>query len=172
MRWTVGRKVLGSLGALALAAASVYAVEGPGGEGHAGFRHGGRGWGGPMRMVRALNLTEEQRAQFKQLAEEHHKAQQPLREQAQALHQQLRQNLESGTPDAAAVGQLAIQAHAVEKQLHESRAQLMERFEGLLTPEQKAKLEELKSQRGQRGFDRSGPRRQKRTAPDAPGAQL
>ena len=174
MRWTVGRKaVLGSLGALALATASASAVGLPESQGQPGRRHGGHLWGGPQRMGQALDLTEEQRASFKQLAEEHHKAVQPLRQQERELRQQIRQQLEGGNADATTIGQLTIQAHSIGKQLRESHAALMERFEGLLTPEQKAKLEEMKSQRGKRmeRRERSGPRREKRGAA-AQGAEL
>ena len=155
-RGKVGRKVVGTLGVLVLATAGAYAAgggepgDGPGG------RHGRHGWGGRMGIMRGLNLTDEQRASFKEIAEEHRKAQEPLRKQHHELRQQIRQQLESGNADAATIGQLTIQAHALGKQLHESRAALKDRFEALLTPEQKAKLEERKSQRENRPFGKPG----------------
>ena len=160
MRWTVGRKaVLGSLGALALASASAYAVGAPEAGGRPGRTQGRGEWGGPMRMgmMGALNLTEEQRASFKQIVEEQHQAQQPLRQQERELREQIRQQLDGGNADPTTIGQLTIQAHALGKQLHESRAALMERFEALLTPEQKARLEQLKSERGRPSLRRGKP---------------
>jgi protein CpxP len=148
-RWKFGRAaVLGSLGALALAATSVQAGDEPGRQGRHQWRE--------MRMGRDLNLTDEQRASFKSIREEHRKAQEPLRQQHRELRQQIRQQLEGGNADPTAIGQLTIQAHALGRQLRESHAGLRERFEALLTPEQKARLEELKSQRGQRGQRRLG----------------
>jgi periplasmic protein CpxP/Spy len=155
-RGKVGKAVLGTVGVLALATAGAYAAgagdtgDGPGG------RHGRHGWGGRMGIMRGLNLTDEQRASFKEIVEEHRKAQEPLRKQHQELRAQIRQQLESGNADAATIGQLTIQAHALGKQLHESRAALKDRFEALLTPEQKAKLEERKSQREKRSFGKPG----------------
>jgi periplasmic protein CpxP/Spy len=167
MRWTIARKtVVGSLGALALATASAYAVAVPEGGGRMGRMHGGRGWGGPQRLWRGLDLTEEQRASLRQILQEHHQAQEPLRQQERELRQQIRQQLDGGSPDPATIGQLTIQAHAVGKQRRESWAGVSQKMEGLLTPEQKAKLEELKSQRGQRERGRIGPGRQKRAAPE------
>jgi protein CpxP len=167
-RGKVGRKaVLGSLGVLILAAAGAYAAGVPEGGGP-GRRHGRHEFGA-FRMGQALNLTDEQRASMKQIMEEHHKALEPVRKQHHELREQIRQQLESGNADATAIGQLTIQAHGLEKQLHESRSDLRERFEALLTPEQKARLEELKSQREQRGPrmrrpGRSGPQSGKPSA--------
>jgi Spy/CpxP family protein refolding chaperone len=165
---TVGRKTfVGSLGALALAAASAYAAAAPEAEGARGRRHGRHEWGMAAHMARALDLTEEQRASFKQVLQETAKAQEPLRQQERELRQQIRQQLEGGSPDATAIGQLTIQAHGLAKQRRESWKGVTERLEGLLTPEQKTKLEEMKSRREERGR-RTGPQREKR----APGAEL
>ena len=156
------RAMVGSLGVLMLGAGA-YAANTPEDEG-TGRRHGRHGMA-PFRMARALDLTDEQRAAFKQILEEQHKASEPLRTQHRELREQIRQQLE-GNADATTVGQLTIQAHAVGKQLHESRAQVRERFEALLTPEQKAKLEALKSQRGTRERGRPGRPRSEKPAAD------
>jgi Spy/CpxP family protein refolding chaperone len=137
---------------LAVAAVSVYAQDAPEAGGRPGRMHAR--WGGPLRVARALNLTEEQRASVKALMEEHHQSLQPLREQERDLRQQIRQQLDGGSADPTTIGQLTIQAHAVGQQLHQSHAALMERFQALLTPEQKARLEQLKSERGRPRFQR------------------
>jgi periplasmic protein CpxP/Spy len=137
--------------ALAMAGAGTVAVAGEGG--HRG--HHGRGGFG-FRGFRGLDLTEEQKTQAKAIFEEQRKAGEPQRAQMQALRQQMREQLDSGKADATAIGQLAIQAHAIGSQLREARERVHERFVAILTPEQKAKLEQMKSERGERGFGRRG----------------
>jgi Spy/CpxP family protein refolding chaperone len=140
--------------ALALAVAGpgtlALANEGEGprfhGRGH-GFGHG----------LRALDLTDDQKAAFQSIMQEHRKSSEPQREQMRAVRQQMRQLLDSGKAEPAEVGRLAIQAHTLGLQLREQRKRAFEKFEAQLTPEQKAKLDQMKQERGQRGFGRRGP---------------
>lgn len=137
--------------ALAMAGAGTVAVAGEGGHrGHHG--RGGAGFGG----FRALDLTEEQKTQAKAIFEEQRKASEPQRAQMHELRKQMREQLDSGKADATAIGQLAIQTHAIGSQLREARERGHERLLAILTPEQKAKLEQMKSERGKRGFGRRG----------------
>lgn len=135
--------------ALAVAGGSTMAVAGEGGRTHGRGGHGFRGFHG-------LDLTEEQRTQAKAIFEEQRKASEPQRAQMRELRQQMREQLDSGKADATAIGQLAIQTHAIGQQLREARERGHERFLAILTPEQKAKLEQMKSERGKRGFGRRG----------------
>lgn len=137
--------------ALAVAGAGTVAIAGEGG--HRG--HHGRGAPG-FRGFRALDLTEEQKTQAKAIFEEQRKAGEPQRAQMHELRTQMREQLASGNADATAIGQLAIQTHAIGSQLREARERGHERFVAILTPEQKSKLEQMKSERGQRGFGRRG----------------
>jgi Spy/CpxP family protein refolding chaperone len=104
-----------------------------------------------MRMARGLDLSEEQRESFKALADEHRQAMEPLWQKHRELRQEMRKQLDAGNADAQAVGQLAIDAHQVAQQMAESRRQVKEKFEALLTPDQKTKLKEFESRRGKRG---------------------
>jgi Spy/CpxP family protein refolding chaperone len=159
-RWAAG--VL----ALAVASGGAYAVAN-----EAGFRghHGRRGLG---RGLQALNLTDEQKASFRSMLQEQRQASEPQREQIRDLRQQMRQQLDTGKADPAQIGELAIQAHAVRAQLRASREQALQRFEALLTPEQKAKLDQLKQERGKRGFRRFGGERPDRTREGVPGSSF
>ena len=65
--------------------------------------------------------------------------------------------LDSGKADPAEVGRLTIQAHTLGLQLREQYKRAFEKFEAQLTPEQKAKLDQMKQERGTRGFGRRGP---------------
>jgi periplasmic protein CpxP/Spy len=123
------------------------------GEGHRS--HGRRGGFG--RGMRALDLTEEQKASFKSIMDEQRKNSEPQRQQMQALRDQIRQQLDGGKADATKVGQLTIQAHTLGLQLREQHKRAFEKFEALLTAEQKAKLDQMKEERGKRGFGRRGP---------------
>ncbi|MET0556868.1 MAG: Spy/CpxP family protein refolding chaperone [Vicinamibacteria bacterium] len=136
--------------AVAVAGAGTLAIAG---EGHRGPH--GRGGAG-FRGFRGLDLTEEQRTQVKAIFEEQRKASEPQRAQMHELRKQMREQLDSGKADASAIGQLAIQTHAIGSQLHEGRERAFERVSAILTPEQKAKLEQMKSERGKRGFGRRG----------------
>ncbi len=154
------------------AAALALAVAGTGtlalaneGEGH-GFR--GRGPGG-FRGLRALELTDDQKAAFKTIMQEERQASQPQREQIRAVREQIRTLLDSGKADPAEVGRLTIQAHTLGTQLREQRKRAFERFEAQLTPEQKAKLDQMKQEREQRG-PRRGPRPEHDSDDDEPGS--
>ena len=137
--------------ALAVAGAGTVAIAGE--SGHRGS-HGRGGFG--FRGFRGLDLTEEQRTQAKAIFEEQRKASEPQRAQMHELRKQMREQLDSGKADATAIGQLAIQTHAIGSQLREARERGHERLLAILTPEQKAKLEQMKSERGKRGFGRRG----------------
>jgi protein CpxP len=160
-----------AVGLALVAGAGTVAVAGDGGH------RGAHGRGG-FRGFRGLDLTEEQRAQAKAIFEEQRKASEPQRAQMHELRKQMREQLASGKADATAIGQLAIQTHAIGEQLREARLRGRERFAAILTPEQKAKLEQMKSERGKRGFGRRGfgprPDADERgdDDDDAPGSQL
>lgn len=133
--------------ALTVAGTGAFAVanEGDGPRFH-GRRHG---FGGGFR---ALSLTDEQKASLKSIMDEQRKTSEPQREQIRGLREQIRQQLDTGKADATKVGQLTIQAHTLRLQLREAHQRAFERFESQLTPEQKAKLDQMKEHRGKRGF--------------------
>ena len=153
-RWKLGRDVaVGALAAVvglaATGAAVLYAQSEDGPGGPRGWH--GRGGFGLMRMARGLDLTVEQKESFKALADEHRQAVEPLWQKHRELRQEIRKQLDAGNTDAQTVGQLTIDAHQVAQEMAESRKQVKEKFEALLTPEQKTKLEQFESRRGKRG---------------------
>jgi protein CpxP len=133
--------------ALGLAGAGMAADEGRGfGEGPGGRRgmHGGHGFG---RGFRELNLTDAQKEQLKAMREQQREAMKPVMEQQRALRDQIRQALESANPDATRIGQLEIQAHRLRQQMKAEHEKAHAAFLNILTPEQKAQLDKLQSER-------------------------
>jgi Spy/CpxP family protein refolding chaperone len=153
--------------ALALAVAGTGTVALANEGGGRGVR--GRGFYGGLR---ALDLTEDQKASLKSIMQEEREASEPQREQVRAVRQQIRQLLDSGKADPAEVGRLTIQAHTLGQQLREQHKRAFERFEAQLTPEQKAKLDQMKQEREQRGFGRRGHRPDHDPDVDEPGSSF
>jgi Spy/CpxP family protein refolding chaperone len=117
-------------------------AQGPGrgkGPGGPGFGPGPHGPGDGFRLeraARALDLSDEQRAAFEKLQDQHRKDVQPLFEEARRLQSEVREALDSGKAEPATVGERVIQAHKLMAQAKESREAFEASFEGLLTPEQ------------------------------------
>jgi len=163
-------------GALAFAAALMLSVAafaqhgGPGGHrgpGGPGMHRGGPGGhGGDLlgHFARELNLTDAQQAQVKQLVDAFH-------ESNKGLHEQLKnagpggghfEGLKDGAFDEAAV-RAAAQARAnLHVEMEVAHARLMSQIYALLTPEQKAKVAELRQRHEQK-------RGQKPPPPDGEG---
>ena len=139
--------------ALALASTAVAQHEGRhrGGErGPQGEGVGPMGHGGPMsqlRMLRELDLSDDQRQQVRALLEEVEATGVPerLREARESLHDAI----ESGA-DEASLRQLASQLGAVEGDAAVERARVQGRIQEILTAEQKKELEQLKEQAKER----------------------
>jgi len=116
------------------------------------WKHGQRGanGGGMMfgRAAEALSLTDAQKQFAKQLMQD-------TRTQAKPIHDQLRQNrqeLEAAVKsnNTAQITQLTERQATLRGQIAALRAKSMASFYAQLTPEQKAKAEEVKAQRQQR----------------------
>jgi protein CpxP len=122
---------------------------GPGGP------HGPHGGGHLVEhLTRALNLTDAQQAQVKQIEDS-------LRESTKSLHEQLEKAGGGGPLDAfkdgfdeASVRSAAQARAAVHVELEVAHARAMSQVYAILTAEQKAKLAEIRQQFGQR---RPGP---------------
>jgi Spy/CpxP family protein refolding chaperone len=159
------KRIIG--GALAFAAAftmsvAVYAQHGPGGP------HGPGGHRGPGSLLehfsQALNLTDAQKAQIKQLED-------GFKESTKGLHEQLAKAGPGGPFDPATAGtfdeaavRAAAQARAnIQVELEVAHAKFFSQVYALLTTEQKAKLAELHQQMEE--HHRQGP------PPPPPGAE-
>jgi periplasmic protein CpxP/Spy len=145
-RWVVG--------ALALAVGLMLSVvgfarqeerQGPPAGGHGRGGPGGRGGGlGPLE--RELNLTDAQKAQIKQIKDS-------FRESTKGLHEQLFKQgggpfdgLKDGAFDEAAARSAAQARANIQVELDVAHARMMSQIYALLTPEQKAKIAELRQQ--------------------------
>jgi Spy/CpxP family protein refolding chaperone len=106
-------------------------------------RHGGDHMFGIMSK---LNLTDAQKAQIKQIHENHKATMASLHQQLKAQSQATRQSMQSGSFDQAAVTQNLIQTAPLRAQLMGERAKMHQEMLNVLTPDQKAQLEQMKSQ--------------------------
>jgi Spy/CpxP family protein refolding chaperone len=138
--------------ALMLSVAALAQHPGPGGHRGPGM-HGGPGHHGDMleHFARELNLTDAQQAQVKQITDAFH-------ESNKGLHEQLMRSggggpfegLKDGAFDEAAV-RAAAQARAnLHVEMEVAHARVMSQIYALLTPEQKAKVAELRQRHEQK----------------------
>ena len=136
---------------------------------HKGGKHGKRGGrhgGGKHSMNRMggkLNLTDDQKAQMKTLREGQKAGKQALREQMQQLRQDM-QNLDPN--DATAVAALAARKGELSQQMFTAKSQSRLAFEAILTPEQKAKMAEMKAERKAKRSERMQKRMERKAAKD------
>lgn len=150
--------VLVAMGAMLLFAQTTDQPEGKRGFGKKGF--GKRG--GHARMFRALDLTEEQKTQIRQIRQASREKIQPIREQMKANRQRLAELSAGGTFDQAQVQAVAAQQGSLTAQMIVERESVKSQIFQILTPEQKAKAAELREQRKQRMQERIQNRLNKR----------
>ena len=129
-------------------------------ERHGGRRggHDGQHWGGMREggFFRQLNLTEDQKAKMKQIHESFAEKNKPLREQLRAKRQELRQASEGGTFNEALATQKLTEMASLEAKLMGEQFKLRQETLSVLTPEQKAQLEQSKAQfKGRHGMRRN-----------------
>ncbi len=158
--------------ASALALASAAATETQGrrgfrGDGHIGM--GGMGGFGAMRMLRELDLTEDQRKQVRALFDEVEATgvTQRLRDARESLHE----SIESGA-DESTLRQQAAELGEVEGDAAVELSRVRSRIQELLTPEQKKELEQLKAQAKERMEMHRRHREERRGTKDKSGADL
>jgi Spy/CpxP family protein refolding chaperone len=101
------------------------------------------------RLVRQLDLTDDQKAKAREIFKAQAEAARPLAQQMREARLQLAKDVKTGATedmiarDAAAVGNLTTQLTVI-------RTKAMQQFYGILTPEQKAKWDELGERARQR----------------------
>ncbi len=136
---------------------------GPGGPGQGG--PGGPASGGNMedRFARLLSLTDAQKMQIKNLRDQAQTASKPYFEQIKPITEQMQKLIEAPAFDEAAARALASKMTQLQTEIHIIQARAESAIYQLLTPEQKAKLAELRKamQEGQGsppiGSGRRGP---------------
>ncbi len=113
-----------------------------------GFRHGGGKDRG--HLWSALQLSDDQRAQIKNIFANSRESIRPLHQQLQEKRTALREAMAASPFDEERVRSLAQELSSVETEMIVQRARLMNEALGVLTSEQRAKLDELRQQRQQR----------------------
>ena len=121
---------------------------GPGGPGMGGPGRGGRGGpggpGGPMAFgLDPRDLTDAQREQVKAIRERHMEEIKPLADRADKAHQALNAAVVSGNGDLRGLSQ---EVGAAETELVFATAQVEAEVFGVLTPEQKTKIQDRQKQ--------------------------
>ena len=136
--------------------------------GHRGGKRGGRGKfggrGGHFGGLRGVELTDAQKASLKQLRQSSRERTQPIREQLRAKRQELRQAQSGGTFNEALAAQKLTETAGLKAKLMAERFRLHQESLALLTPEQKAQLEQRRQQREQRRAERQAQRQARRQA--------
>lgn len=93
------------------------------------------------KIADTLQLTPDQKTQFDAIHSDLAATVTPLFQQSKAAHDQLRTLLNADNPDPTAVGQQAILAHNLEKQVQAAHLNAVSKIKAILTPEQKAKFD-------------------------------
>jgi Spy/CpxP family protein refolding chaperone len=95
-------------------------------------------------FAKALNLTDDQKAQMKTIMQKEHPTMKPLFQQERQIDQQLRQYVE-GPYDEAKVRALAAQKSQVETELTVAHTRIHNQMYQLLTADQQSKLKEMEA---------------------------
>jgi Spy/CpxP family protein refolding chaperone len=111
----------------------------------AGFSHRHRG----MRAMggwefRRLNLTDEQKTQIQQIRKSHFETTAPVRDQIRTLMTQFRESMKQDTFDEAAATQKLTEIAPLRAKLMADRIKMRQEMNAVLTPEQKAQLEQFR----------------------------
>jgi Spy/CpxP family protein refolding chaperone len=93
---------------------------------------------------KALNLTDDQKAQMKTIMQKEHPTMKPLMQQERLIDQQLRQYVE-GPYDEAKVRALAAQKSQIETELTVAHTRIHNQMYQLLTTDQQSKLKEMEA---------------------------
>ena len=128
-----------------------------------------------MAMLRQLDLTDDQRAQVRQVMDSHRDELRAIGERLMAAHRAQRDAVTAAQFDEQAVRTRAAELAAAEADAAVLRAKVHSEVFAVLTPEQQAKAAELKAQREaraqqfrERARERVKERQQRRATPPAP----
>lgn len=103
------------------------------------------------RMARVLQLTEDQREEWRRVREQHEATVRPLVGQMRDISERLETEANLPDPDPTVVGQLELDRRSIGRQLRESRAQVGEDLARLLDRDQAIRWEALQ-ENGRGGF--------------------
>ena len=115
------------------------------------MHHSHRGFMGGMELpLRQLNLTDDQKAQVKQIFQAEKPAMKQLMQQEHAAHTQMIQSITSGTFEQAKVTEIAKTESQTHMLMEIEHAKIASQIYQLLSSDQKAKVTEIIAQRQQR----------------------
>ncbi|HWO03126.1 MAG TPA: Spy/CpxP family protein refolding chaperone [Blastocatellia bacterium] len=114
------------------------------GRGHWGEQ--GRRGGADMMGFRNLDLSDAQKAQMKQIRDSHSQSLRPVMDQIRAKRQEIRQASEGGSFNEALVTQKLTEIAPLEAKLQGDQFRLHQEMIAVLTPEQKAKLDQQRAE--------------------------
>jgi periplasmic protein CpxP/Spy len=122
-------------------------------------KRGGRDGG--MMGFRNLDLTDAQKAQIKQIRESHSQSIRPIMEQIRAKRQEIHQASEGTSFNEALVSQKLAEIAPLEAKLMGEQFRIHQEMLSVLTPEQKAKLDQTREQMKSKWAERRASKRQK-----------
>lgn len=99
-----------------------------------------------------LKLTDEQKAQAKELRQKGHEQMKPLIEQSIAKRKELKAAIDSNK-DYKTIEKIKSELRDIDKQIREVRKQNMKDFESILTKKQKKTLDKIKKE-GRKKFEK------------------
>lgn len=94
-------------------------------------------------LTKALNLTADQQTAVTKLHQDLMAKSQPLMQQYHQQTAEIKTLLDGVNPDATEIGQKTIAAHATKQQLKALHDDFHTKLTALLTPDQKAKLQQM-----------------------------
>jgi Spy/CpxP family protein refolding chaperone len=144
---SMNSKLIAVTAVLTLFAGMALAQDGAGAPMH--HRHGGY-MGGMELPLHQLNLTDDQKAQIKQMFQTEKPAMKPLMQQEHAAHTQMIQLITSGTFEQAKVAAVAAQESQIHMQMEIEHAKMASQIYQLLSSDQKAKVADIIAQHQQR----------------------
>ncbi len=150
-----------------LAAGAAFAAAGGDHDGGRGCRgHAGKG----HRFAEALGLTSDQRAQVRAIFEKHRPELLPLRKEFAAEKRVLRDMIQAGPADDAAIRAQVAKLAATGADLAVRRARVSREVRAVLTPEQAGKLKAWREER-ERKFDRFRDRKERHDVEEKEGTR-
>ncbi len=156
-------KLLGKIGtgiAIGVIAIGSFAFAGQndGGMGHGGRGHGPRGGQMEGKMADKLGLTADQKTKIQAIRDQFKKDNATALDEIQKLHEQMRTYAQN--KDKANMQTLRQQIKTKEEALKPARDRMRQQIDAILTPEQRATMEQMKQQRQERMGERKQQRQQ------------
>ncbi|BAC89628.1 Spy/CpxP family protein refolding chaperone [Gloeobacter violaceus] len=112
-------------------------------------RYPGKGHGNKMMVYERLNLTSDQRTQIEQIYTSEKQKNAPLKEQMRQLRSEYQAAREAN--DTAKIESVRERMMVLKPQMQQARTETEQQVAAILTPEQRAQMEQLRAQKQRRG---------------------